>query len=212
MYIAGSSNCSTKLLIKILTAVNVNVNGELHKSTGHAFQLTKAIRNGDISAADRIRSASNALEAKRIGDVVKTNSSWETEKVEVMTTIIEAKFKQVKSFRDTVQKLDPNTTVVEATQDDFWGSGLDEAATLNTRPKAWPGLNKLGKIIKTVAKKQLKKPRSNSVPTQPARKSSRNKQQEITTFVSQLKDGNNKRSRDNLTTDDGDYRSDMDSD
>jgi ribA/ribD-fused uncharacterized protein len=193
-------------------ACDVNVNGELHKSTEHAFQLTKALRNGDISAADRIRSASNALQAKRIGDAVKTTSSWESEKVEVMTTIIEAKFKQVKSFRDTVKKLDPKTTVVEATRDNFWGSGLDEAATLKTRPKAWPGSNKLGKIIKAVAKKQIKKPQSSAVPRQAVRKSSRNTQQEITAFVSQMKDGNDKRSRENLNTNDEDDWSDMDSD
>ena len=143
---------------------------------------------------------------------MKTTSSWESEKVGVMTTMIEAKFKQVKSFRETVKKIDPKTTVVEATRDNFWGSGLDETATLNTRPKAWPGSNNLGKIIKAVAKKQVKKTQSSSAPRQPVRKSSRNTQQEITAFVSQLKDGNDKRSRENLNTNDEDDSSDVDSD
>ena len=102
--------------------------------------------------------------------------------------------------------------MVEATRDNFWGSGLDETATHNTRSKAWPGSNNLGKIIKAVAKKQVKKTQSSSAPRQPVRKSSRNTQQEITAFVSQLKDGNDKRSRENLNTNDEDDSSDVDSD
>lgn len=65
---------------------DVIVNGENHKSAEHAFHLTKALRNGDINAAERIRSANMALDAKRIGDTMKTKSAWETEK-EVMTSI-----------------------------------------------------------------------------------------------------------------------------
>lgn len=68
--------------------VDVNVNGENHKSAEHAFQLTKALRNGDINAAGRIRIANTQLYAKRIGDTINTNPAWETEKVEVMTSYL----------------------------------------------------------------------------------------------------------------------------
>lgn len=191
--------------------VDVNVNGENHKSAEHAFQLTKALRNGDINAAERIRSANTALDAKRIGDTINTNSAWETEKVEVMTNIVEAKLNQVEVFRDKVKKCAPKCVIVEATYDDFWGSGIDEHATLHTKPKAWPGSNKLGQIITSVAQKYRQRNRANrslSVPRQPARKASKHTQQEITTFVSQLKDGPTKRSHDSLYAGDDSQHSD----
>lgn len=189
----------------------LKVNGETHGSAEHAFQLTKALRNGDINAAERIRAATTALDAKRIGDTVKTSSTWDTEKVDIMSNIIEAKFSQVEPFREKIKKCGSKHVIVEATYDDFWGSGLNEEATLKTKPKAWPGSNTLGKVITAVAKKHCKKSRPNrsfSVPRQPARKASKNTQQEITAFVSQLKDGPAKRSYDDLRTDDDSPHSD----
>ena len=79
------------------------------------------------------------------------------------------------------------------------------------KPKVWPSSNTLGKVITAVAKKHCKKSRPNrsfSVPRQPARKASKNTQQEITAFVSQLKDGPAKRSYDDLRTDDDSPHSD----
>lgn len=42
-------------------------------SAEHEFQMTKAFRNGDAKAADHVRSATTAFDAKRIGNTVKTN-------------------------------------------------------------------------------------------------------------------------------------------
>lgn len=66
---------------------------------------------------------------------------------------------------------------------------------------AWPCSNKLGQIIISDPQKYRHRPRSNrsfSVPRQSTRKASKNTQQEITAFVSQLKDGPVKLSRDSL--------------
>lgn len=79
-------------------SVDVNINGENHKSAEHAFQLTQALRKGNINTAERIRSANTARDAKRIGDTISTNSAWETEQVEVKTSIVEAKLKEVEVF------------------------------------------------------------------------------------------------------------------
>lgn len=85
----------------------------------------------------------------KIINLQSTRSSWQRHCAtmismllnvsEVMTSIVEAKLNQVEVFRDKVKKWAPKCVIVEATYDDFWGSGIDEHATLHTRPKAWPG-------------------------------------------------------------------------
>ncbi|XP_061177754.1 uncharacterized protein LOC133186538 [Saccostrea echinata] len=172
--------------------------GENHRSAEHAFQITKAIRNGDLVAAEKIRSATTALDAKRIGDCISKNESWEKEKTEVMSTIIDAKASQIKPFQEALQKCGPKSIIAEATYDDFWGTGINISATLKTNPEAWPGKNMLGTIIKDIAKNYRRKPRSWSLPRQPTRKAARASQKEITDFVSQLKEGPSKRSRENI--------------
>ena len=43
--------------------------------------------------------------------------------------------------------LDSRLTIVEATGDPFWGSGLNIQQTLDCLPEFWPGENNLGKIL-----------------------------------------------------------------
>ena len=47
--------------------------GESHASAEHAYQLTKAIRSGDITSAEKIRDSKTALDAKKIGKTVRGN-------------------------------------------------------------------------------------------------------------------------------------------
>lgn len=61
--------------------------------------------DSDINTAERIRSANTALDAKRINYTIRTNSAWETEIVEVMMSIVEAKLNQEEVFRDKEQKM-----------------------------------------------------------------------------------------------------------
>lgn len=132
--------------------------------------------DGDINTAERIRSANKALDAKRINYTISTNSAWETEIVEVMMSIVEAKLNQIEVLRDKENKCAPKCVIVEAIYDDSWGSGIGELATLHTKPKAWPGFKKLGQIITSVAQKYRQRNRANrslSVPRKPARKASK---------------------------------------
>ena len=57
----------------------LKVIGETNGSTEYALKLTKT---GDVNAPERIRAARTALDAKRIDHTVKTNSTWDTEKVD----------------------------------------------------------------------------------------------------------------------------------
>ena len=85
-----------------------------------------------------------------------------------MTEIIQAKFDQIPKFRESMSKAKKSGSVfVEATYDDYWASGLDKSGTIHTRPSSWPGQNKLGEILATVADSRPSSKqdhRSNSVP------------------------------------------------
>ena len=142
--------------------------GVTHRSSEHAFQYVKAVRSGDIPRANAIQSAPTALDAKRIGKTISASKSFEDSKLELMTEIIQAKFDQIPKFRESMSKAKKSGSVfVEATYDDYWASGLDKSGTIHTRPSSWPGQNKLGEILATVADSRPSSKqhhRSNSVP------------------------------------------------
>jgi ribA/ribD-fused uncharacterized protein len=144
----------------------IKVFGETHQSSEHAYQLTKALRAGNLEIADKIRNANTALEAKRFGNTVKEATEWDTQKLEVMEEIISEKAEQVKPFREQLEKSDNNTIFAEATVDAYWGTGLDSNATEHTDPNKWPGTNKLGLIVRKTSLKYRRKLRSLSVPRQ----------------------------------------------
>ncbi len=55
------------------------------------------------------------------------------------------KFTACSHVRDKL--LNSRLTIVEATGDPFWGSGLNIQQTLDCLPEFWPGENNLGKIL-----------------------------------------------------------------
>lgn len=59
---------------------NLRIFGEHHKSAEHAYQLTKVIRSGNTDAAQKVRDAETALDAKRIGNSVKDPQGWSDDK------------------------------------------------------------------------------------------------------------------------------------
>ena len=61
-----------------------------------------------------------------------TGSTWDTEKVDIMSNIREAKFSQVEPFQKKIKKCGSKHVTVEATYDNFWGSGLNEEANLKS--------------------------------------------------------------------------------
>ena len=163
--------------------------GIKHKSAEHAFQYIKAVRCGDIDSANSIKDADDALSALQLGKKVKSNDQWESTKVTVMEEILENKCVQVTVFRDKLCTSKQSTTFVEATYNNEWGSGLNRDGTCNTKPDHWPGKNKLGVLMKKIAKKIRKRKLSDSVKTD--RKQKRNKeetgQRSIVHMLQQLK-------------------------
>lgn len=140
-----SDNVLSNLFVKDIT-----FEGETHKTAEHAFQLSKALYLNNKHAAEKIRNAHNASTAKDIGDNLESKNIWDDVKEKVMLKILQAKFDQIVKFREEVQNCGRKRIIVLTTSDNYWGSGLDEHATLNTRHDKWPGKNKLGVLIKSL--------------------------------------------------------------
>lgn len=59
------------------------------------FGESKAVRAGDLLAAERIRAAKSALECKQIGNSVLPSTSWHQDAPKVMEEIVIEKVKQI---------------------------------------------------------------------------------------------------------------------
>lgn len=164
--------------------------GEQFPSAEHAFQCSKALQSGDLVAAEKIRAAESALEAKQIGSQIPPSTAWSASKEKTMEEIIRCKAEQVEQFRNCLTTAKNSATFVEATYDDFWGTGLNLTQTMHTKSSAWPGKNTLGQIIGRVAgdlKKSAKnKLRSGSTPAP----SSNTRQRDISVMLQVSKDQN----------------------
>ena len=133
---------------------NLEVFGTKHRSAEHAYQYVKAVRCVDLPRAAQIQEAESALSAKRIGNEIVTFESFQEEKTEIMTEIIEAKEKQVKEFSDELKQ--KNALFVDSVYDNFWGTGLDAVGTQHTDPEKWPVKNILDNMLQKVANKVRK--------------------------------------------------------
>ena len=126
----------------------LNVFGESFQSAEQAFQLTKAVRAGDLMAAEKIREATSALDCKQIGKTVQTSSSWHQNAQKVMEEIVSEKIKQCAGMkRKILDVYNSKKVFAHSVYDHVWGTGLSATQTLHTHPKAWPGQNTMGKIL-----------------------------------------------------------------
>lgn len=91
---------------------HLNVFGEKHKSAEHAYQMTKAIRTGDLEAA-KVREAGTALYAKRIGHSVKDPEGWHKEKETVKEEIVSAKVEQIPEVKPKLENFNSSTIFAE---------------------------------------------------------------------------------------------------
>ena len=158
---AGQDNCLSNFFPCDLKLFGVN-----HKSAEHAFQYVKAMRSGDLPRASAIQVAKSALDAKKIGKLVVPSPSFSTNQIQIMTEIIKAKAEQVPVFAEYLKRHENSHVFVETTYDNFWASGLDKDATIHTYVEAWPGANKLGRIMTEIAS-CLRQPPSSPQSPQP---------------------------------------------
>lgn len=82
----------------------IKVFGEEHRLAEHAYQLTKALRAGNLYAAEKVRNAPTALDAKKVG-TVKDPEGWNDQKLGLMEEILFAKSEQVPLLRENWKTL-----------------------------------------------------------------------------------------------------------
>lgn len=70
---------------------DLRVFGEHHKSAEHAYQLAKATQAGNMDAAQKVRDAKTALDAKRIGNTVSDPQRQSDDKKTLIEEIVTAK-------------------------------------------------------------------------------------------------------------------------
>ena len=63
-----------------------------------------------------------------------------------MEEIVSSKGEQIPEVKIKLENSNNRTIFAEGTYDMFWGTGLDNEATLHTDSRKWPGENRLGKI------------------------------------------------------------------
>ncbi|XP_056003557.1 angiopoietin-4-like [Ostrea edulis] len=114
-------------------------------------QCVKALRSGDIVAAEKIREAPTARDAKFIGNKVVPSDSWLKTREQAMEEILYKKAAQVEHFGKALDNAPKNSIFAETTYDNFWGTGLDKVQTEHTSPSEWPGQNIMGSILQRIA-------------------------------------------------------------
>ena len=142
----GKSN-----VLSNLYECQISVFGLQFTSSEQAYQYARAIRCGDLPKAEAIRETRTALDAKHLGDTVIESEAFLSQRIDVMTEILECKADQVPDFKDILKKSGPKTIFVESTYNDFWGSGLNYEGTTHTDIGEWTGQNHVGKILCEIA-------------------------------------------------------------
>ena len=113
----------------------------------HAYQWRACTEVLRVDLAEKVYKAATPREAKLIANEIKhETTNWHTIKYDVMKEILRAKLSSSQQFKDAL--LDTGDKIlVEARIDDYWGSGLSHALTVNINPDMYPGSNKLGILL-----------------------------------------------------------------
>lgn len=103
-----------------------------------AYQYRKALEYSEWETAEQIAQCSRGIDAKRLGDRIKTDQRWWDIRESVMMEVVTQKARQCWEFRNTLFASEGNL-LVEDTGHDFWGRG-----------KQGKGLNKLGSLLQAL--------------------------------------------------------------
>lgn len=127
---------------------NIEIEGQRFLSVEQAYQFAKATGLGDTNLATMIMRTKYAKEVQKLGGGKEFNPAWDSQKIDVMRTIVNEKFMQNPSLCDKLVQTG-QSTLIEATMDGFWAA----KATLNSKSLkkgTWQGANFIGKILMEV--------------------------------------------------------------
>lgn len=100
----------------------VRFNGKVFPSSEHAYQVDRAEYLGKHDLAKDILFAPTAKLAKKAAGRLGHSKDWDNVKLDRMSQIVSAKFRQNVHLRNELLKTSP-AHMIEATHDTFWGCG-----------------------------------------------------------------------------------------
>ena len=133
---------------------NFAMNGIRFATSEAAYVYAKALHHQDIQTAEAVRKSKTGLHAKRLGDRIQTNATWQRRKIDIMDDIIRAKLRVCQLAKKALVD-SGNKQIVEDTLHEFWGRGKESK-----------GENMLGKLWMMYRKKLTTDPRPRSTPSQ----------------------------------------------
>ena len=133
----------------------VHIDGVKYKHTEQYYQCRKAEISGEHNMATQIMLADDPLTCKQLGDSVRVNPKWETEKVKVMKKASLHKYQQHEHLRRVLLSTGDKTLAEASPRDLFWGIGIPMRSKAKSDRSQWRGENKLGEVLMDI-RDQLK--------------------------------------------------------
>ena len=98
------------------------------------------------AVAERILEAKTAFQAKVEASFLPYNPNWTDQKEKAMEEILSAKAECCPDFCKSL--IESEGVIAEAVPGDlFWSTGLTKEQCFVVKKSAWPGKNKMGKIL-----------------------------------------------------------------
>lgn len=125
------------------------VNETKYSCSEQFYMQQKALFFKDYRTAKKIMNQKNPYKMKKLGRSVKKfkKEKWNFECQIVMTTAVEAKFRQNSCAACKLFQTAGTTLVESSPFDTYWGIGLDVSDPRSLRRKTWEGFNFLGGIL-----------------------------------------------------------------
>ena len=138
------------------------------KSVEHAYFWQMATEFGNSDLATEIQNSAHAGEVKKLSKLIAEDDkrfTWETDNIDVMKFLLQAKAKQCTQFRNCLIE-NKGKTLAEATPSKLWASGFSPFVTEHSSPQFWTGQNMLGVLLMELTETLLSK--NQDEPTIPA--------------------------------------------
>ena len=134
----------------------ISVWGLKFPSAEHAYCWAKCTEFLKPELAEQVIKTEWPTTAKAIGRQIDCpeNSEWYTKRVETMSEILYAKAQSCELFKKTLLSTN-GKEIIEATEDRYWGCGLDLRRAQSTKTSYHPGINKLGKLLQLLRDKLI---------------------------------------------------------
>ena len=131
------------------------IRGVSYSSMEQYMMYSKAILFKDIEIAKQILRTKDVREIKALGRQVRNfdEDTWVSNREEIITKGLLAKFSQSSVLRDKLLKTGDSMLAECAVKDKIWGIGLSMKDSNRFDTRRWSGLNLLGKCLMDVREK-----------------------------------------------------------